>query len=358
VAHERNVGNAMDNIRSLTALRAVAASTVVYFHIMSPTGHAFGEFGVDIFFVISGFVIAMVVNIKGQSPAPFLASRIARIVPLYWILTILVLVIAIAHPNLLNSSTGGLSDFLMSLFFIPYKKANGLIHPLLFVGWTLNYEMAFYLIASLALFAKKNKTIIISSLVFVVVALCRISGDSSTAVVFFSSERMLEFVMGMCAWEIFRRGLRVSPLLAAATIAALYGMMAAFELNHNTFSPLIRNGIPSFAIVILATSLEPWLSNGWFTRLITFVGEASYATYLSHPYVVEGFRRVLPIISHGMAITSPAGTALTVIFALMVGSVLYICVDKPMHAAARRSSVRLLPRRTPAEATASLGVVD
>jgi exopolysaccharide production protein ExoZ len=348
----------MDNIRSLTALRAVAACTVVYFHIMSPTGHAFGEFGVDIFFVISGFVIAMVVNTKRQSPAPFLASRIARIVPLYWILTILVLGIAIARPNLLNSSTGSLSSFLMSLFFIPYKKANGLIHPLLFVGWTLNYEMAFYLIASMALFARENKTIIISCLVFAVFALCRISGDSSTAVAFYSSERMLEFVMGMCAWEIFRRGFRVSPLLAAAAIIALYAMMAAFELNHATFSPLLRNGIPSFAMIILATSLETWFSNGWFTRLITFVGDASYATYLSHPYVVEGFRRLFPIMSRGMAITSPVGTTLTVIFALMVGSVLYICVDKPMHAAARRSIVRLFPRRKPAEATASLGVVD
>jgi exopolysaccharide production protein ExoZ len=352
------VGNTMANIRSLTALRAIAASTVVYFHIMSPTGHAFGEFGVDIFFVISGFVIAMVVNTKGQSPAPFLASRIARIAPLYWTLTVLVLGIAIARPNLLNSSTGNLSDFLMSLFFIPYRKANGLIHPLLFVGWTLNYELAFYLIASLSLFAKKNKTLIVSTLVFTVFAGCRISGDSSTAVVFFSSERLLEFVMGMCAWEIFRRGPRISPLLAATTMITLYAMMASFELNHITFSPLIRNGIPSFMIVILATSLESWFSNGWLTRLITFVGDASYATYLSHPYVVEGLRRVLPIMSHGTAITSPAGTILTVTFALMVGSVLYICVDKPMHAAARRSIARLFPRREAAEATASLRIVD
>lgn len=348
----------MDNIRSLTALRAIAAATVVYFSVMSPTGNAFGEFAVDIFFVISGFVIAKVANTGGRSPSSFLSSRIARIVPLYWFLTLLVFGIAIVRPNLLNSPGGGLPDLLMSLFFIPYEKASGLVHPLLFVGWTLNYEMIFYLIASVSLLAKNNRTAIVSGLVLAIFELCRASGDSSTGVVFYSSERLVEFVIGMFAWEIYARGFKAHPAVAAAVIIASYSLMAFLEQSHAPFSPIIRNGIPSFAIVLLATSLESWLSEGWLARLIIFLGDASYATYLSHAFVVEGFRKLFPIVFHGMTITSVAGATLTFIFALGMGSVLYICVDKPAHAAAKRSIRRWFPGRRSAGATTPVGIVE
>ncbi|KVG69421.1 hypothetical protein WJ33_22550 [Burkholderia ubonensis] len=348
----------MDNIRSLTALRAVAASTVVYFHIMSPTGNAFGEFAVDIFFVISGFVIAMVVNTGTQSPSFFLASRIVRIAPLYWFLTLLVFVIAIVRPNLLNSPSGGLPDLVMSLFFIPYKKPSGLVHPLLFVGWTLNYEMFFYVIASAALLAKNNRTLIISGLVFAIFELCRASADSTTATAFYSSERMLEFVIGMFAWEFFRRGYKVNPIIAAATIIASYSLMAYIEWSHAPFSPIVRNGIPSFIIVVLATSLESWFSNGRLAKLVIFVGDASYATYLSHPYVVEGLRKVFPIIFDGITITSAVGATFTFVFALGAGAALYVFVDKPVHAAAKRSVRRWFPDRKPARPATPMGAVD
>lgn len=325
---------------------------------MSPTGNAFGEFAVDIFFVISGFVIALVVNTGTQSPSFFLASRIARIAPLYWLLTLLVFAIAIVRPSLLNSASGGLPDLLMSLFFVPYKKPSGLVHPLLFVGWTLNYEIVFYVIASVALLAKKSRTFIVAGLVFLIYELCRTSANLSTAATFYSSERMLEFVIGMFAWEFFRRGCKVNPVIAAAAIIASYSLMAYFEWIHAPFSPIVRNGIPSFTIVVLATSLESWFSNGRLSRLIIFLGDASYATYLSHPYVVEGFRKVFPVVFHGMTITSATGATFTFVFALGAGAALYAFVDKPMHAAAKRSVRKWFPDRRPAGPATPVGVVD
>ena len=73
-----------DNLRTLQILRAMAATSVVYSHIgVNPD---FGQFGVDIFFVISGFVMTLIVE-NGQKPATFLLKRVLRILPLYWILT-------------------------------------------------------------------------------------------------------------------------------------------------------------------------------------------------------------------------------------------------------------------------------
>lgn len=72
------------NLRTLQILRALAAICVIYFHIGAI--HRFGSFGVDIFFVVSGFVIALVIS-HGQSPAVFAINRIIRIFPLYSILT-------------------------------------------------------------------------------------------------------------------------------------------------------------------------------------------------------------------------------------------------------------------------------
>jgi exopolysaccharide production protein ExoZ len=72
---------------------------------MTPTGHTFGAFGVDIFFVLSDFVIALVLDNPQLSAQRFLADRIARIVPLYWVLTFGVFAGTLIAPSLFNSTT-------------------------------------------------------------------------------------------------------------------------------------------------------------------------------------------------------------------------------------------------------------
>lgn len=119
----------------------MAATSVVYSHIgVNPD---YGQFGVDIFFVISGFVMTLIVE-NGQKPATFLLKRVLRILPLYWILTTCLLILAIIKPELLNSTTANFTNYVKSIFFIPYFKENGSLSPLLALGWTLNYEVFFY----------------------------------------------------------------------------------------------------------------------------------------------------------------------------------------------------------------------
>lgn len=146
-----STNNTKCNLKSLQILRAIAATSVVYFHI-GATSVAyfqiraiplFGSFGIDIFFVISGFVMAMVIA-NGQSPRIFAVSRLTRIVPLYWIFTTCFLILAAIKPELLNSTTANITNYLKSIFFIPYLKEDGAQIPMIAVGWTLNYEMYFY----------------------------------------------------------------------------------------------------------------------------------------------------------------------------------------------------------------------
>ena len=106
-----------NQLKALQILRAIAATSVIYYHIGCIP--RFGKFGVDIFFVISGFVMSLIIA-NGESSVRFAVNRIARIVPLYWVLTTAVLVLAWIHPALLDSTTADIFNYLKSLFFIPY----------------------------------------------------------------------------------------------------------------------------------------------------------------------------------------------------------------------------------------------
>lgn len=131
----------------IQAIRGIAAVLVVYFH----TGHSpkFGAFGVDIFFVLSGAVMAMLMS-QGPSGPDFLGRRLARIFPLYFLATTAAYVVSCLLPSARTSgNVPTLVDYLKSIAFIPHEARNGEIVPVLGVGWTLNYEMAFYLCCAL-----------------------------------------------------------------------------------------------------------------------------------------------------------------------------------------------------------------
>lgn len=126
-------------IDSIQLLRAVAAIAVVTQHVPIPI---FGDglWGVDLFFVISGFIMCHATARSGRN---FFLKRIIRIVPLYWLGTLFIYALALTLPQLLNTTTANPVDLLKSLLFIPFIKG-GIPVPIVFQGWTLNYEMFFY----------------------------------------------------------------------------------------------------------------------------------------------------------------------------------------------------------------------
>ncbi|CAB3776047.1 hypothetical protein LMG28688_00155 [Paraburkholderia caffeinitolerans] len=327
----------MKKLESISVLRAIAATTVIYFHIMAPTGHTFGEFGVDIFFVISGFVIALVLDSPKMTTRRFLTDRIARIVPLYWLLTFAVFGSALIAPSLFNSTTANFESLLKSLLFIPYRKESGAIFPMLFVGWTLNYEMLFYAVTVISLMlTRRHRLPFVAALIFAIFCASTAWRTHSAIAEFYSDPRIFEFPLGFVIYRLWKFGLPNQPVLAIGISVAAFVWMAYVNWHGVSHYMLLYYGIPACLMVACSLSLESAMGSGLSTRAAIFVGNASYAVYLSHPYCVEAARKLLPKAIPGFEATAPLGVVVIIVMATAVGGALYVLVDKPLHARARR----------------------
>ena len=138
---------------NVQALRAVAALMVVWVHLQEmfpdsafvsrlPSGYA----GVDLFFVISGFIMVASTTSATTTAGTFIVKRYVRIAPLYYAFTALVVGIALLSPSLLKSSSSDPTDLVRSLAFIPFEKSPDRVYPTYYLGWSLNYEVFFYLV--------------------------------------------------------------------------------------------------------------------------------------------------------------------------------------------------------------------
>ncbi|MFM0021424.1 acyltransferase family protein [Paraburkholderia azotifigens] len=327
----------MNKLQSLTVLRGIAAISVIFYHIMAPTGHTLGEFGVDIFFVLSGFVIALVLDSPRITARRFLSDRIARIVPLYWLLTFVVFAGTLIAPSLFNSTTADFGNLLKSLFFIPYRKESGLIFPMLFVGWTLNYEMMFYVVAAVSLvLMRRHRLLFASALIFLIFCAATASGSRDTFAEFYSYQRIFEFPLGFVVYRLWKRGVQIKPALAGGIAIAAYVWMAYVNWNQLSHAHLLYFGIPAFLLVASSLSLESKMGSGPLTKGALLLGDASYAIYLSHPYCVEAARKLLANAIDGFDATAPVGGAIIIVIASAVGVALYWFLDRPLHRSARR----------------------
>src|SRR5262249_762899 len=205
---------------AIQVLRAIAALLVLVEHASNESLRkigssliANGPFGVDIFFVISGFVMVYSSErLFGQprAPAKFLSRRIARIVPVYWVATSVFVWFSVPYAS--TKAVFG------SLFFAPHLPREA---PLLLVGWTLIFEMFFYAVFAIALFAKHRLAVVASATLFLILFAFFGPAPNTTPSVFwsppFSNSRgylsdpiIIEFAFGMMIALVFRAGVRLS----------------------------------------------------------------------------------------------------------------------------------------------------
>ncbi|WP_180734282.1 acyltransferase [Paraburkholderia sp. PGU19] len=330
----------MRRLNSLRILRAVTATTVVVHHVLIQDGRVFGEFRVDVFFVLSGFVIALALEAGTLSVRDFITSRLVRIVPLYWLATLLVFFGALLRPDLFNSTTADVSELLKSLFFIPYRKESGNIFPMLFVGWTLNYEMLFYAASALALWRfRRHVPLLFAAITLMLAAvflIATLSHSDRAFVEFFAYDRLLEFPLGIAVWFVWKKGLRIPVAVAGVGAVAMYVLMTCIERAWPDLSPVVGNGVPTCLLLMSTLRLESLVVDGAVTRGLLYLGDASYATYLSHPFVIEAMRKLVPKVVHGFDVRSPAGVIIAIVVASAVGCVVYRYIDKPLHRAIGR----------------------
>ncbi len=282
------------DLKSLQFLRTLASTSVVYYHIgLYPV---FGSFGVDIFFVLSGFVMALLVD-KKQDLLEFSIGRISRIIPLYWLFTVILFFVILAFPHFVPMSKISLNDLLKSLLFIPYFRDAGIFAPILGVGWTLNYEIFFYLCIAVSIGTGIRHIFLkVLFLIFACHIFFGLIVESRVLNYFFGKTLVFEFLLGFVCFYIHKNKFTEKwPNFLLFLLGMIsYLIMALFQIYKFQFDDLFLYGIPSMILIISLSGLERLLktNKSRFLKLLSDLGESSYAVYLTHFFVIEFFRMV------------------------------------------------------------------
>ena len=335
-------------INSIQILRALAAFGVFFAHYALFGIHA-GSFGVDIFFIISGFIIAYVVNFTTKD---FLIKRIIRIVPLYIIATSCTIFLTILKPQWFKSVILSIEAVLKSFLFIPYRLEQS--GPILSLGWTLNFEMFFYLAMTVCiLFIKNKKKLVVacSLLLTVFLIIIYVYPVDYYPLNFYRKGLLPEFIYGLFLYYFWEY---IKNIKAKDKIRILYftiGVCALIFLIYsdltkefNYISRNIRTGIPCLLIVAGFMSVEPFLNGKSKTvKLLSLIGDSSYAMYLFHPFILFGFTRVVFPYVFG-AETNTFLEVFKFIIAsstlIVVSVLIYKFLDKPLNAYLRKIIVK------------------
>ena len=199
------------DIIPIQMLRGIAASMVVFVHLdvqLKRLGYgtldaAWLSSGVDIFFVISGFIMwVSVARRPATSAGEFMRNRLIRIVPIYWLVSVGVLAMTIVAPEFLHSTVFSAPHALASFLFLPARHpVTGEFWPLLVPGWTLNYEMLFYLLFAGAIAGAdgvpRRRLAIIAVLITSVVLLGTALENRVDVMHFYANPILLEFLAGI-----------------------------------------------------------------------------------------------------------------------------------------------------------------
>lgn len=324
---------------SIQYLRAIAAVMVVLHHARNPepwlynplAGLTFGQAGVDIFFVISGFI--MYAAARDERPADFLYRRLIRVAPLYWCATLVALLV-FYRPYLLAFDPRIITNLFLSLAFVPHANLAhpDQVWPLLVPGWTLCYEMFFYVIFAVALVRGRLVLPIVAAIIVAVVALGLVRPGTGAAWRTYTDPIVIEFVLGMLV-------ARFLPLLTVRGAAALL-LPVGFALLALTGEPgawrVLQWGVPAVLVVVGALALE---AHGRLPlhRALKALGDSSYSLYLVHPIVIAVTAKVVKALPLGGVAQFVAMIALCMGASIVAGLLVHRWAERPLLRALRGS---------------------
>ena len=349
-------------INSLQLLRAVAVSLVVLIHTSNFVGVSndhqrspvasfydlihWGSIGVDLFFVISGFIMILIFPAyTGHGKwKDFLVKRALRIVPVYYLVSLYLYVSeSLYHTYISNVA------ILKTLFFFPVFDTETFAVPVLFVGWSLSYEMYFYVLIAIFLILKGR---IARNLLIAIIVLSRIGVVLNPAPVLFkflTSPMLLEFGLGIIAGIIYKHAkfslfysipFSMVLLLAGGLLMALsiftgskdVNMQEVIENDNNkALFRVVIWGIPC-AVLTLGTLLLERSANFQTPALLILLGDASYSAYLIHIKVYQWYSKVFAFTKLGDMVF-----ILSAIVVCFVSSIIfYNLVERPLSAVVHR----------------------
>lgn len=325
-------------IDGIQSLRFVAAVLVVVTHATLYAGERldhgiqiwhFGEVGVDIFFVISGFV--MVVSTERLVGSKdgwkyFAMRRLIRIVPMYWIATTIKLLTLIALPAAVLHAQLDLGKTILSYLFLPSRNVDGRVQPLLGVGWTLIFEMFFYLAFTIALLLRAKPIYFCS----IILSLCAVGNvvrpETWSPALVYLDPIVLYFLVGMVIGQWMSDGSFRRFMTWMSYIVALWIVipLSDGDLSSADVNFVIRHLAVS-ALVVAVVAGERWM-NGRIPRAVLYMGDASYTLYLFHPLIAPMVPTALAIIGLRIGWLS---VCLSIFIAVLGAAVVYRFVERP-----------------------------
>ncbi len=336
----------MKKIQNIQALRGIAVFMVILYHfvtieekygndnIISPSFFSLGIYGVDLFFIISGFIMVWVTQTSFQNINKikrFLYHRATRIYPTYWFFTTIILIVFLIKPSMINNAHGNKADIIESFLLIPYKNA-----LLLNVAWTLVYEMFFYFIFTIILFFKKEFLLYIAPSIVLGLVLLNIVVPNYTVdniyISFVYSPYFIEFFIGVIIGLTFiYQDFKKYKYVMFGFISLLF-IISIFNGDMNGYRLDVWNilmiSIPLalfFYLMVLAEIKYKII----LPTIVQYIGNASYSIYLSHISVLS----VLGLIWRKMYLNDFSNILMFVIMiplTIISGYIFYKIIEKPV----------------------------
>jgi exopolysaccharide production protein ExoZ len=335
-------------------LRALAGLAVVTHHSLEQSNGALGRFspdwlttsgasGVDIFFVVSGFIMLHVSfgSRRASVPAPsFLYRRATRIYPLYWLCCMAMFAASLA--GLLAHHHWGDRALLASLLLAPNSN------PLIFVAWTLVYEIYFYLIFAATLpYQSIGVSVVGTNLAVIGFALSGFALPQGAVRDFLTNPIPLEFCMGLwLSWAFARQTERGKPWpigFAPGVIGVALLALAAVVVHHRStagldgFPRVLFWGVPSVLVVAAFLGLQKPQSAA--LRFAVLIGNASYALYLTHVFVMLAYAKLQKTTIIGR-IDQRWVVPCVIVLAVAIAIATHLLLERPMLAGVRRITKR------------------
>lgn len=349
------------SLLSIQALRGFAALYVVVFHSGLALAHTDipalawltthvikrGHVGVDVFFVISGFIIAWVAILGPKGPEPageFLVKRAFRLAPPYWLMSVL-------HSTWLNPVSAGV--LLTSLAFVPQANVDAPYfgYPALYVGWSLNYEVFFYGLCAvgLALFGRRALGLVALSLFTTTIIVpfwhsgfVQRNPDALYAwatplEAMAANTLVLEFLLGAgLAWLYSAHRHRLTPAVARGLMAVGVATFLMSVVGPLPKFDLLGRSLPAGALLIGMVAMEH-CGELRVPRVAVWLGELSYALYLVHPSVIEATHRLVGRLAPEWIGTQLMLFTVNLALTLVLAMLLHRYVERPSIALGRRA---------------------
>lgn len=329
-------------IKNIQILRAVAAILVVVCHStgqwgdnypwLTHYGFACGFAGVDLFFVISGFIITsvaakgLVKDRVGAAISRFAFNRVTRIYPIYWIALLVASLLAIYTTGSLVENRDGLS--FLGLSTLTQTS------PVLGVAWTLQFELFFYLIVAAVMLLgagrfKRNVLIALAAYSVLIIA-WQIGGGKKW---FFTNPIILDFLFGVLVFIAVDAG-KVRAARAATVLGAIGLAFGTYLMMEQAWGHYVERpfylGAPAALLLYGMIGIEKrWQA----PKLAVLLGDASYSIYLWHGVILHPVRildfRPYPSLMAGFVV---------IVSMVLVGVASYQYIEKPIARAIARTT--------------------